>query len=153
MLENENTTWVFFLHKHSKFWTIFLGQKVEQNPLFSEEWFVYHVRFLSRVFYSPAITSVQWMNYLLCVCISKKVWNTEKDRKNTRLYQATKTRPTFSKVQEKLHVVNISAGFLEIASKVKKTLRLQLYLLSIFCLLLRKCLSQNIFILFLRSYQ
>ena len=34
------TTWVFFLHKHSKFWSVSLGQKVESKPLFSEEWYL-----------------------------------------------------------------------------------------------------------------
>ena len=27
------TTWVFFLHEHSKFWNVSLGQKVELKPL------------------------------------------------------------------------------------------------------------------------
>ena len=58
------------------------------------------------------------MNYLL---FPKKFEIQKKTGKHTRLYQATKTRPTFSKVQEKLRVVKISAGFLEIASKIKKT--------------------------------
>ena len=33
----KKTTWVFFLHKNSKFWSISIGQKVERKPLFSEE--------------------------------------------------------------------------------------------------------------------
>ena len=37
-IENPFKLHVFFAHKHSKFWSIFLGQKVERNPLFSEEW-------------------------------------------------------------------------------------------------------------------
>ena len=36
-IENPFKLHVFFAHKHSKFWSIFLGQKVERNPLFSEE--------------------------------------------------------------------------------------------------------------------
>ena len=35
--KQKKTTWVFFLHKHSKFWSISLGQKVERKPFFSEE--------------------------------------------------------------------------------------------------------------------
>ena len=120
---------------------------MSKNIFFSEEWFVYHVRFLSRVFYFSAITSVHWMNYLLCVCISKKVWNTEKDRKNTRLYQATKTRPTFSKVQEKLRVVKISAGFLEIASKVKKNIAITVISTQHFLLTFKEMLVSEYFYL------
>ena len=30
-------TWGFFLHKHSKLWSISLGQEVERKPLISEE--------------------------------------------------------------------------------------------------------------------
>ena len=59
------------------------------------------------------------MNYLPFL---KKFEIQKKTGKHTRLYQTTKTRPTFSKVQEKLRVVKISAGFLEIASKVKKNI-------------------------------
>ena len=33
----KKTTGVFFLHKHSKFWSVSLGQKIEFKPLFSEE--------------------------------------------------------------------------------------------------------------------
>ena len=34
----KKTIGVFFLHKHSKFWSVSLGQKVEGKPLFCEEW-------------------------------------------------------------------------------------------------------------------
>ena len=36
--KTKKTTWVFFFHKHSKFWGISLSQKIEPKPLFSEEW-------------------------------------------------------------------------------------------------------------------
>ena len=35
--KTKKSIWVFFFHKHSKLWSVFLGQKVERKPLFSEE--------------------------------------------------------------------------------------------------------------------
>ena len=35
--KTKKTTWVFFFYKHSKFWSVSLGQKVERKPVFSEE--------------------------------------------------------------------------------------------------------------------
>ena len=35
--KRKKTTLVFFLHEHSKFWCIFLGEKVERTPLIFDE--------------------------------------------------------------------------------------------------------------------
>ena len=36
-MKNEKNTWVFFFHKHSKFWSISLEDYVDQKPFISQE--------------------------------------------------------------------------------------------------------------------
>ena len=37
-MKNEKTTSILFLHKHSKFLSVLVWQKLKQKPLISEEW-------------------------------------------------------------------------------------------------------------------
>ena len=37
--KGKKTTWIVFLHKHSKLWKVSIGKKVERKTLFSEEWY------------------------------------------------------------------------------------------------------------------
>ena len=69
-MKTKKTTWVFFFHKHSKFWSISLGQKVEHKPVFSEEWACSISRYTAMWIYICAIcTSVA----LLCLASSGQI--------------------------------------------------------------------------------
>ena len=68
--KTKKTTWVFFSHKHSKYWSISLGQKVEHKPVFSEEWACSISRYTAMWIYICAIcTSVA----LLCLASSGQI--------------------------------------------------------------------------------
>ena len=51
----KKTTWVFFFHKYSKFWSILLDKKVDLKLLFSEEGSLNCSIFLNKIFYNRCI--------------------------------------------------------------------------------------------------